>query len=42
MENDAEIDDKYREAFGNENFKAAKEAALEMRETMELLMMIRL
>lgn len=30
--NDAEIDDKYREAFGNENFKAAKEAALEMRE----------
>lgn len=30
--NDAEIDDKYREAFGNENFTAAKEAALEMRE----------
>lgn len=30
--NDAEIDDKYREAFGNENFKAAKEVALEMRE----------
>lgn len=30
--NDAEIDDKYREAFGNENFKAAKEAAIEMRE----------
>lgn len=30
--NDAEIDNKYREAFGNENFKAAKEAALEMRE----------
>ena len=33
--NDAEIDDKYREAFGNENFKAAKEAALEMRENYE-------
>lgn len=30
--NDAEIDDKYREAFGNEKFKDAKEAALEMRE----------
>lgn len=30
--NDAEIDNKYREAFGNENFKDAKAAALEIRE----------
>lgn len=30
--NDVEIDNKYREAFGNEKFQDAKEAALEMRE----------